>query len=242
MPSRHLISLLLLAVCAACTPSFADCEASGATRAIGIEEAWIENAVYFFGQGRPSLSPEADLAFSPRIGMEIDFPSVDPAKGVLSSTWGAGLKVPIVQDCGGDHSAYLTAELEGQYNARHEPAPVGLGNSITVQTEWAMAYPIGFFEGEAGHASAIGRGGLGGWFANASLGHHFGPVALQVEGEIDDEAPPGPWMPTRVEGSVFPQIALQAGPAWLMAAGEQRSFSPTAPRWTTWFMVEREFD
>lgn len=242
MRSRRLISSLLLACCAACAPSFADCEASGITRAIGIEEAWIENAVYFFGQGRQSLSPEADLAFSPRVGMEIDFPGVDPANGVLSSTWGAGLKVPVIQDCRSDHSAYLTAELEGQYNARKEPAPAGLGNDITVQTEWAIAAPVGFFEGEAGHTSAIGPGGLGGWFANASLGRPFGLLALQLEGEMDDQIPSGLATQARVEGSVFPQVAVHAGPAWLLAMGEQRSFSPVAPRWTTWFMVEREFD
>lgn len=243
MPFLCLIGGLLAAFCVASAPSFADCEPSGITRAIGIEEAWVENAVYFFGEGRASVSPEADLAFSSRLGMEIDFPGINPATGSWSPSWGAGLKLPVVQRCRqGGQSAFLTLELEGQYTARNELAGLPFGDSVTAQTEWALADSVGFFEGEAGHVSALGKAALGGWFANASLGHRFGPFAAQVEGEIDNEVSPKRRTHGGVQGSVFPQIAFHAGPAWLLAMGEERGFGPSTPRWTTWFMVEREFD
>lgn len=243
MPFPRLIGGLLVGLCATAAPGFADCEHSGITRAIGIEEAWVENAVYFFGEGRASVGPETDLALASRLGMEIDFPGINPATGRLSSTGGAGLKLPVVKRCReGAQSTFLTLELEGQYTTVNEAVTRPPGDSVTVQAAWALADSAGFFEGEAGHVAALGPAALGGWFANASLGHRFGPFAAQVEGEIDDEASRGRRTEVGGEGSVFPQVAFHAGQAWLLAVGEERHFGPLTPRWTTWLMAEREFD
>ncbi len=221
----------------------ADCDPAGISRALGAEEAWLETAGYLVGQGRQSWTAEADLAFSRRLGMEIDLPAWMPRDGRFSKTLGAGLKVPLVQDCRRDGlTTLLTVEGEGQYHTGSRPAQAGDGDAVTGQIEWALERRPRFFTGEAGHTTGFGPSALAGWFANASLGQDLGVVRVQLEGAIDNESLPA--RPHRVEGTVTPQVALQLSSAWILTLGEQRAYmtSVPTPRWSTWFMVEHEFD
>ncbi|MHB1513669.1 MAG: hypothetical protein ACYCTF_09560 [Acidiferrobacter sp.] len=234
---------ILLAVFVASFTAHADCEPAHIARALGIEEAWIENAASFSLQGRNTLAAGADLALDRHIGMEIDLPAWDIASHALSPAVGAGVKVVLHGPCQPQTSAtYVTAELEGQYNTRARPAPPGQGDVITGQLEWAVVRPAGFFQGELGHNVALGAGGLPGWFLNASLGRRFGLLTLQWEFEIDNTLPKGPY--GTIEGSVWPQLALHLTPSWLLALGEERTFTrvPATPRYSTWLLLEREFD
>ncbi len=236
------LAILLAALTAPFTVS-ADCEPARITRALAIEEPWLENAVYLMAQGTQALSGAADLAFSRNVGMEIDLPTWNPVSHALSPAIGAGLKIRLDGPCQPRISAaYVTAEVEGQYNAQARSAPPGFGDSVTGQLEWAVTRPYGFWQGEIGHSASLGRGGARGSFVNASLGQTFGPLTLQCEGEIDDMLPPGPY--GAIEGSVWPQLALHLGRAWLIALGEERTFTraPGTPKWSTWLLLEREFD
>ncbi len=234
---------ILLAIFTASFTARADCEPAHITRALGIEESWLENAASLTWQGGQTFAAGADLAFNRNIGMELDLPTWDAVSHAVSPAIGAGLKVRLYGPCQPHSSAtYVTAELEGQYNTRARPAPPGQGDLIAGQIEWAVIRPAGFFQGEIGRSVALGVGGLPGWFINASLGRRFHLVTLQCEFEVDNTLPPGPY--GTIEGSVGPQIAFWLTPSWLLALGEQRTFTrvPATPRYSTWLLLEREFD
>lgn len=234
---------ILLTVFSASFTAHADCEPAHITRALGIEEAWLENAASFSLQGRDTLAVGADLALDRHIGMEIDLPTWDLPSHTLSPAVGAGVKILLHGPCRPHASAtYVTAELEGQYNRRARPAPPGQGDMMTGQLAWAVIRPVGFFQGELGRSAALSGDGLSGWFLNASLGRRFGLLTLQWEFEIDNTLPKGPY--GTIEGSVWPQLALHLSPSWILALGEERTFTrvPATPRYSTWLLLEREFD
>lgn len=228
------------------------------TKAIGIEEPWLENAGYLFAQadntGSPravTLAPEIESKFSERLGMELDLPgyTANQPLGRGQSAFGplaAGLKLALAHTCdfGRGRASLLTAEVEGQYWARPRPAVLpGQGNALTAQILWAQLWYPWFTQGEAGYTQRVGNGISSGWFVNTSVGRSFGgPFALQLEVEADnqlvlDGGGRG------VEGSVMPQIAYHLAGQWLLALGEQATLQQrqSRPQWSTWLMVEREF-
>lgn len=228
------------------------------TKAIGIEEPWLENAAYLFAQGdnngaprAVALSPEVEGKFSDRLGMELDLPgyTANEPLGRGQSAFGpvaAGLKLAALHTCDFSHgrAALLTAEVEGQYWANPRPAVLsGQGNALTAQIMWAQLWYPWFAQGEAGYTQRVGSGITSGWFVNTSLGHAIGTAyAVQLEVEMDnqltlDDGSRG------VEGSVMPQIAYHLSGQWLLALGEQAAFQQgqSQPHWSTWLMVERDF-
>ncbi|CUA96927.1 hypothetical protein Ga0061069_10527 [Thiomonas bhubaneswarensis] len=228
------------------------------TKAIGIEEPWLENAAYVFAQtntnGTPrslTLSPEIEGQFSERLGMELDLPAytANAPFGRGNGAFGpvaAGLKFAALHTCdlSEGRASLLTAEVEGQYWADPRPSVLpGQGNAVTAQVMWAQLWYPWFTQGEAGYTQRIGTGIASGWFLNTSLGHAIGTAyAAQVEVEVDnqlvmDDGRRG------MEGSVMPQIAYHLTQQWLLALGEQASFQQgtSHPQWSTWVMLEREF-
>ncbi|WP_123106160.1 hypothetical protein [Acidithiobacillus sulfuriphilus] len=228
------------------------------TKAIGIEEPWLENAAYLFAQvdnnGSPqsiTLAPEIEARFSDRVGMELDLPTftaVEPL-GSGPSAFGpvaAGIKVAALHSCdmSNGRATLLTGEVEGQYWANPRPAVLpGQGNSVTAQVMWAQLWYPWFTEGEAGYTQRVGSGVTSGWFVNTSLGRALNiAFAVQLEVEADnqlvlDNGRRG------IEGSVLPQVGYHLSQQWLLAVGEQAAFQQDTaqPQWSTWMMVERDF-
>ena len=226
------------------------------TKAIGIEEPWIENAGYLFSQlsnnkpGALTLAPEIEGRLSDRLGLELDLPAYTENNplGQGSNALGplaAGLKVAAVHTCnmGQGKATLLTIEVEGQYWADRRPDVLpGAGNAITVQAMGAQLWYPWFMQGEAGYTQRVGSGVASGWFVNTSLGKAISTVyAAQLEIELDRQLVQADGH-GGLEGYAMPQIAYHA-PPWLLALGEQAAFQQGDPhtQWSTWVMVEREF-
>jgi hypothetical protein len=227
------------------------------TKAIGIEEPWLENAGYLFSQvtnaqpGSLTLAPEVEAKLNDHVGMELDLPTytANTPIGSAPATFGpaaAGLKLATLHTCnmGRGMATLLTFEIEGQYWAdpRRSVLP-GQGNAVSAQVMWAQLWYPWFTQGEAGYTQRIGLGISSGWFVNTSLGRSISTAyAAQLEVEVDnqlilDDGRRG------MEGSVMPQVAYHVTPVWLLAVGEQASFqqSSSQPKWSTWVMAERDF-
>jgi hypothetical protein len=116
------------------------------TKAIGIEEPWLENAGYLFTQvthnSAPqilTIAPEIEARFNDRLGMELDLPAFSAQEPVgrrphAFGPMAVGLKGLGVQRCNprGDRAMVLTGEIEGQYWADRRPSVLpGEGNSVT---------------------------------------------------------------------------------------------------------------
>ncbi|CDW92560.1 MULTISPECIES: hypothetical protein [unclassified Thiomonas] len=228
------------------------------TKAIGIEEPWLENAAYLFAQantngspGSLTLSPEIEGQFSERVGMELDLPAytANTPLGSGQSAFGpvaAGLKLAALHTCDltEGRASLLTAEVEGQYWANPRPSVLpGQGNAVTAQVMWAQLWYPWFTQGEAGYTQRIGTGITSGWFVNTSVGHAIGATyAAQLEVEVDDQLMLDNGQ-RGLEGSVMPQFAYHLTQQWLLAIGEQASFQQVTshPNWSTWLMSERDF-
>lgn len=228
------------------------------TKAIGIEEPWLENAGYLFIQATHSsspeavtLSPEIEARFSDRLGMELDLPGYtaqEPlrrgrdALGPLA----AGLKAVGFDTCDPSHerTTLLTGEIEGQYWAdpRHSVLP-GEGNSVTGQVMWTELWNSWFSQGEVGYTRGVGPWIISGWFLNTSIGRPLNSVwAAQLEIEIDNQTTLLDGH-RGIEGSVMPQISYRPSTQWLVALGEQASRwqGNSQTGWSTWLMMELDF-
>ncbi|WP_407275799.1 hypothetical protein [Halothiobacillus sp. DCM-1] len=223
------------------------------TKAIGIEEPWLENSGYLYAQAsrdNPStltLAPEIEGRLSDRLGLELDLPeyNADFPLGRRAGAWGptaAGLKFGLLHECQPSQgtATLVTVELEGQYSPQ---SLGGEGNSVSPQIMWAQLWYPWFTQGEAGYTQQVGHGVTNGWFFNTSLGraiHGVYAVQLEVEGDNQWVMPDGQ---RGVEGYVMPQVAYHASPRWLIAIGEQagRQQGVSQTHWSTWGMLEREF-
>uniref|UniRef100_E6PMV0 Uncharacterized protein n=1 Tax=mine drainage metagenome TaxID=410659 RepID=E6PMV0_9ZZZZ len=147
------------------------------TKAIGIEEPWLENAVYGFAQADNNgslrsltLSPEFEGKFSERLGMELDLPAytANEPLGQGQGAFGpvaAGLKFAALHTCNlsEGRASLLTVEVEGQYWAHPRPSVLpGEGNAVTAQVMWAQLWYPWFTQGEAGYTRGIGSQGNAG--------------------------------------------------------------------------------
>ena len=226
------------------------------TKAIGIEEPWIENAGYLYSQAARdpaslTLAPEIEARFSERVGMELDLPAyttaapLDGGRGAFGPL-AAGLKVAALHECamGRGSATLLSGEVEAQYWADPRPAVLaGEGNSVTAQLMWAQLWYPWFTQGEAGYTRAVGSGVTSGWFLNTSLGKALGSAwSVQLEVAVDNQLILDGGR-RGIEGSVMPQVAYRGSPRWLIALGEQASIQQAGagPQWTTWLMLEHEF-
>jgi len=222
-------------------------------KAIGIEEPWIENAVYGFTQfsnnknGQLSFYPEVEAKFSNRLGAEIDLPSYvsDYPIGKGNSGIGAvtiGPKVLLLRKCDfQEGKAYLlTFETEFSYS----PIPNSIastGNSLTEQIEYGvLSYPY-FSTGELGYTEKLSNEATNGYFVNISLGRNITPsFAVQLETEADNQYLYND--KHALEGFLMPQVEYHIS-GWLLGVGEQASLQEYSSKteYSTWVMIEREF-
>jgi hypothetical protein len=228
------------------------------TKAIGIEEPWLENAGYLFTQVNNNSSPQAvtfapevEARFTDRLGMEFDLPSYTAQEplGRAPSAFGplgAGLKGVGIHTCdvSEGRATILTGEIEGQYwtDTRRSVLP-GEGNSVTGQALWTELWNPWFSEGEVGYTHRIGSGITSGWFFNTSVGRTLSSAwAAQIELEVDNQLTLADGH-RDIEGSVMPQISYRPSSQWLVALGEQASLQQGTSEafWSTWLMIECEF-
>lgn len=227
------------------------------SKAIGIEEPWLENAAYVFAQAsndRPGslvLSPEVEARLGERVGLELDIPALtvnDPlghAQAVAGPA-GAGLKFAAIHTCEMDRgrATLLTFEAEAQQWIDPHPGELpGAGNTVAVQAMWAQLWYPWFTQGEAGYVQHVGAGPMSGWYINTSVGTNLrAGMAVQLEAEIDNESTRSDGQ-RGLEGSLFPQISYHVGQEWTFALGEQVSLRQGDGhlQWSTVGMVEREF-
>ncbi|MDA8093044.1 MAG: hypothetical protein M0T84_03900 [Betaproteobacteria bacterium] len=228
------------------------------TRAIGIEEPWMENGAYLFTQSTNNASPqsitvapEIEGRFGDRLGMELDLPAYT-AQAPLGRAPGAfgplaaGLKWGAVQRCdSSDRRATLvTGEIEGQYWADRRPSVLpDEGNAATAQGMWAQLWYPWFNQGEVGYTQRIGPGVTSGWFLNTAVGRSLNTAwSAQVEIELDNQLPLDGGG-HGIEGSIMPQIGYRPARHWLVALGEQASRQQGTRQtgWSTWLMIEHEF-
>jgi hypothetical protein len=224
------------------------------TKAIGIEEPWLENAGYLYAQAshnQPSsltLAPEIEGRFNDRVGMELDLPefTANFPLGQSQSALGpmaAGLKFAALHECNPSkgEATLVTFEIEGR---QYSPAKLsGAGNSVSPQVMWAQLWYPWFTQGEAGYTQQVGQGVTNGWFVNTSFGRAVnGIYAVQLEVEGDNQ-----WIMANgqrgFEGYLMPQVAYHISPKWLVALGEQagKHQGEHNTNWSTWGMFEREF-
>ncbi len=228
------------------------------TKAIGIEEPWLENAGYVFTQVPDNGSPqsvtwasELEARFTNRLGMEFDLPAYTAQEplGRAPGAFGpmaAGLKVAGMHRCelDGDRVTLLTGEIEGQYrvDTRRTVLP-GQGNSVSGQAMWGELWSPWFDQGELGYTQRIGTGNTSGWYFDTSFGRALNSAwAAQLELAIDNQLRSTEGH-RGIEGSVMPQISYRPGAKWRVALGEQASLLQGASQtgWSTWLMIEREY-
>ncbi len=224
-------------------------------KAIGVEEPWLENSFYTYVQadnnknGQLSVYPELETKFSKKIGAEIDLPyyvsSYPLGKGgSATGPLTIGPKFLLLRRCDfAEGKAYLfTFETELSYWANPHTNIISTGSSASEQIEYGMLnYPY-FSTGEIGYTEAISQQAVSGYFVNLSVGKNItSSFAVQTEAEIDNQ-----YLHNNthaLEGFVMPQIEYHIY-GWMLGLGEQVSVQEFEPRpqYSTWIMVEREFE
>jgi len=229
-----------------------DDPALGMTRALNIEEAWVENAAYVFAMTDNSLAAgrtvelegEADFAFSDRVGGEVDFPQVMLRQplGHAASMLGPvalGLRyVPVRFGTANSGSAGLAAiELEGALAPATSPSFPDVGNSGTAEVLGGIRYGRLSVQGLYGVTRAVGHAGTSGWFANTSLAVHLGPAfSPQVEVDFGGDLPADD-RAGAIRSAFIPELGYQTG-AWTLEAGME--VGATWDQSVSILMVERD--
>lgn len=239
MPAIPRFSLILIAF--SLCPGLASAAYStdpdrGMSRALGIEEAWAENAFYFnsardndSGPGHSwNLGAEWDIALDPNWGLEVDFP------GLLMSTpigqgpsslapITVGLKsVPWQWGTEDSPSAgVLGLELEGSGWVHPRPRDFpGAGNSLSAQALLGLREKRAFLQGEYGWSQHLSADARSGWFADTALGYTLNPRwAAQIEWDLNhltvrDNGNTG------LQSTLIPQFAWQVNDRARLALGE----------------------
>ncbi len=227
----------------------------GMSRSLGIEEAWVENSAYLTAGldddtsagNTLGLAGEAEFAFNPSLGGEVDFPGVVMRQplGAAPSTLAPlalGLRAVALRfgDDASPQAGLLSLEAEGSYWIKPQTAAFpDLGSALTAEGMAGWRWGRVFAQGEYGYNSALGGQGSPGWFANTSLGFRAGLFRPQVEADFAGQAPADD--APAAQCTLVPQLGLDAGD-WYWEAGEGFTFTPgeAGSRAQTLLLVERD--
>lgn len=229
-----------------------DDPALGMTRALNIEEAWVENAAYVFAMTDNSLAAgrtvelegEADFAFSDRLGGEVDFPQLMLRQplGHAASVLGPvalGLRyVPLRFGTADSARAGLAAvELEGALAPASSPSFPDLGNSGTAEVLGGLRFGRVSVQGLYGATRALGRSGTSGWFGNTSIAFHLGSAfSPQIEVDFGGDIPADD-RAGAIRSAFIPELGFQTG-VWTLEAGVE--VGATWDRSASILMIERD--
>ena len=232
----------------------------GMIRALGIEEPWIETAVYLTSSRDNITSAghtwnanvEWDVAFNRRWGAEIDAPGLLAAeplgKGATAlAPLTLGLKYAPLQwgDDDSTDAGILAIEGEGSWWPNPKPnAFPATGSNLSGQLLAAFRHGDHWFQGEYGLSRRLAADARSGWFANSAIGQRLGDtfnVQLEVDANhisVDDNGA------TVMGLALTPQLGARIGRSWLVIVGEtyaraggQRGYTAT-----TNVLLEYSFD
>ena len=211
----------------------------GMKRTLGIEEAWVENAVYLStvrdnnaNQGHSwNFGIEWDNVISGDWGSEIDAPGIlaqQPLGRAPSSLAPvtAGLKYAPISwgDDDSEESGVIGFELEGSWWASPQPVNFpGVGSSVAEQVLVATRRGRYSFQGAYGVSQRAGADARSGWFASNAIGAKISEEWV-IQMEVDfNRTSVDSFGNTAVARIVTPQVGWQINPAWQLVMGE--SFS-----------------
>ncbi len=223
------------------------------TRAINIDEASVDSAVYVtgsidndFSQGHTiDLEGEGLFRLDQDWGLDVTFPQVllqqplgqgPAALGPL----GAGLRYVFqrVKTEDGQVGGIFSLEAQGFYWATPDNQFPGTGSGYTLQGLGALRVGRVYLQGNYGYNGAFDQMVTPSWFANSSLGYALGAHwALQVEADYTGQVLPGNGG-LAGQWTLVPQIGFKTD-GWLWEVGE--AFNPSQAGTATDLIIERNF-
>jgi hypothetical protein len=232
----------------------------GMVRALGIEEPWIETAVYLTSSRDNVTTPghtwnanvEWDVAFSRRWGAEIDAPGIlatEPlGKGATAlAPLTFGLKYAPLQwgDDDSIDSGIVAFEAEGSWWPNPKPdAFPGTGSNLSGQMLLGFRHGSRWLQGEYGLNRRLAADARSGWFANSAIGQKLGDiwsVQMEVDANHISVADSGA---TVIGVALTPQVGARIGHNWLAIVGESfaRTGGQSGYTATTNVLLEYQFD
>lgn len=254
-------AMLMLGLTAMATSAFAGGDPDqGMSRALNIEEPWIENAYYIYASRdnenatghAVNLGGERDLAFSRRWGAEIDAPGVMATtplgKGATAlAPLAVGLKYAPWQwgSDADDLAGIIDFEVERAWWPRPQPQHFpGTGSSMTEQVLIGLRQSSRWLQGQYAVTQRLGADARSGWSANSAVGQRLSPIwSVQLELDLNRTSVDANGATTMGMAWV-PQISAQIGHAWEVVAGESFARVGGQPGYTgtTNVMFEYRFD
>lgn len=220
-----------------------DDDSLGITRAINIDEASVETALYLipsidndFSQGHIiNLQDESVFALTGHWGLEVDFPQV-----LIQQPLGQGSAALGPIGLGFRYRGYqfgtensetagvFSAEAFGAYWATPNSQFQDIGSTLTFELLEGFRWGKAFLQGNYGYNTALDSNTQNSWFANSALGYPLSDKWV-VQMEADFTANPA------VQWTFVPQIGFKTG-HWLFEVGE--ALNASGPGTATDLIVE----
>lgn len=208
----------------------------GMKRALGLEEAWIEDAVYVSSSrdndaraGHAwNLGVEWDAVLGERWGAEIDAPGILAQQPLGSGASAlapltAGLKYLAVStgDDASENAFVLGVEVEAGWWIRPQPENFpGTGSNVAEQLLFGWRHERYWIQGEYGLSQRAGNDARSGWYANTAIGCRISE-SLVLQAEIDlNRTSVDVFGHTAYSRMLVPQIGWQISPNWQVIVGE----------------------
>lgn len=261
MGMRRSVVLLMLALAGWPLMALAGSDPDrGMTRALGIEEPWIETAVYLTSSRDNITSAghtwnanvEWDLAFNRHWGAEIDGPGLLAAEPLGKGSTALapltfGLKYSPLQwgSDDTDDAGIVSLEAEGSWWPHPRPdAFPATGSNLSGQLLVAYRHGSHWFQGEYGLSKRLAVDARSGWFANSAIGQKLSDtwnVQLEVDVNHVSVADNGA---TAMGLALTPQVGAHIGRNWLVIVGESyaRIAGQSGYTATTNVLLEYGFD
>ena len=227
-----------------------DDPSGGVERSLGIDEAWVENALYLFTFADNDFSTghsvnfqvEEDIAFSKNFGADVGFPALllTQPLGSGPATWGPlSLAFKYVAYRFGTPKSASSGIFSLQAGAGLATSNLlpGLGSTLQMEGMGAFRADKFFIQGSYGFNAALDASPLSGWFADTALGINLSSEWVLL-GESDFNG--NTFLNDGSRGTRWtfvPQVGFSAGP-WFLELGEEINASLSG---TSVLMVERDF-
>jgi hypothetical protein len=225
----------------------------GMAESINVDEAWIENNLFFFVfadndfSAGHSLNFVGELAhlFDHNFGMELEFPQVftlQPLGQAPAALGPIGLNLRYVYYQFGTEKSLdagvFSVAAGGAYWATPDSRFPALGSSLTAEALAGWRHGRVFLQGNYGYSVNLNQNAFSGWMANTALGVNAGSQwVIQMEADYssnaaldaDDGISGNQWV-------IIPQVGFKAGELFF-ELGEQMNASRSG---TTVLLIERE--
>lgn len=252
--------LLLLLTFAPFQAHAGDDPDKGMSRVLGIEEAWVESAVYL-SSSRDNESTlghtwnagaQWDVALSPQWGIELDAPGLlaaDPVgKGAMAlAPITLGVKYAGLQwgDEDSVDAGVISVEVEGSWWPHPRPAAFsGIGSNMAEQLLIALRHGSHWFQGEYGITQRLRADARSGWFASSAVGQRLNDRwVVQMEVDVNQTSVRDNGT-TALGLALTPQVGVRINRDWQLIVGETfaRVAGQSSYTSTTGVMLEYHLD